>query len=67
MYLRLLRDLPFKKEHGAIMGRVFPCERFDTQGRGKKAWFVSDVGQQCAAYLLHECELFETREEAEGE
>ena len=66
MYLRLIRDLPFEEKHGATKGRVFRCEQADNQGRGRKAWFRSDVGELCAAYQRSECELFETLEAAEA-
>ena len=64
MYLRLLCDLPLDERHGAITGRVFQCLRHDNTGRHAKAWFRSDAGEECAAFKMNECELYDSREAA---
>ncbi len=53
--VRLLLRLPIAKEHGAEKGRVFDCTRVD----GRKAWFIGDASEECAAFLSYECEVFE--------
>ena len=63
MYVKLLRNLPIAPEHGAVEGRVFPCIRYNEEGRVRKAWFMGDTGIECAAYLLMECEIQETKED----
>lgn len=66
MFVRLLQDLPIDDATGAHEGRVFPCLRYDHSGRNAKAWFLGDDGNECAAFLLHECDLHETLEAAEA-
>ena len=69
MFLRLLRDLPIEEKHGATAGRVFECLRYDDRSRDRKAWFIGDAGEECAAYTNRnaECDLYDTRESAEAE
>ena len=50
----LLQDLPLEKKHGATEGRVFECTRVE-KGRGALAFFLSDAGEECGAYIDREC------------
>ncbi len=67
MFVRLFVTLPLDTKHGASAGRVFSCLRFDEKGRTRKAWFLGDAGEECAAYIPHEADVFSTHEAAERE
>lgn len=48
--IRLTRSLPIEKRHGADKGRVFVLVRREAEGRRRRAFFVGDAGEECAAF-----------------
>lgn len=67
--IRLVVDLPFLPEHGALEGREFDADI--EPGRGHKAWFMGDAGEECAAWsweyvVIGEPGKDDTTEDAEG-
>ena len=49
MRIRLIRDLPIEKKHGAVRGKEYVVT-FAEKGRGARVFFEGDAGEQCAAF-----------------